>query len=287
MGRCANNFNCVYTDVASTAGWRSTIYTTEPWRVAPALSKLNGFSMRLVSTDLLHTWNLGCLRDVIGSAVKILIRDKHYCSGSNIDKRFRTLSRELRSFAKDNGMQLSLTGVKKQTIRWKSDACPELHASGHDAMVFLKYLVAKVLQKAPPCYNGLVAMLWAADTFMSCLQHGGPFLTEDEAATVYGVGYLWLTSYVKLANEALLKREYLFKCRPKLHMINHTIDDAQLRPSRRNPSQDTTWMDEDYIKSIMRMKRKMDYRTMSTNCLFRFLVVAKQSLEKALEADRC
>ena len=51
-------------------------------------------------------------------------------------------------------------------------------------MVFLKYLVEKVQQKAPPSYNGLVMMLWAADTFMSCIQHAGPFLEQDEAATV-------------------------------------------------------------------------------------------------------
>ena len=143
----------------------------------------------------------------------------------------------------------------------------------------------KVQQKAPPSYNGLVMMLWAADTFMSCIQHAGPFLEQDEAATVSVVGYMWLTSYIQLANQAQANREYLFKCRPKMHMINHTIDDAIARLSRRNPAQDTTWMDEDYIKSVMRMKRKMDYRTMSTHCLFRFLVVTKQSLLKALKAD--
>ena len=284
MGRCAN-FNCVYTDVTNTAGWRATIGARDPWDFAPALTRLSGFSMRMVASDLLHNWNLGCLRDIVGSVVKLLIRDKHYFDGSNIPKRFRTLSRELRFFAKSNGMQLSLTGVKRDTIVWKSDACPELHSSGHDAMVFLKYLVEKVQQKAPPSYNGLVMMLWAADTFMSCIQHAGPFLEQDEAATVSVVGYMWLTSYIQLANQAQANREYLFKCRPKMHMINHTIDDAIARLSRRNPAQDTTWMDEDYIKSVMRMKRKMDYRTMSTHCLFRFLVVTKQSLLKALKAD--
>ena len=284
MGR-DNNFHLVYTDVSDQAGWRSTIGATDPWEASscPALTKLWGFTTRHIATDLLHCWNLGCLRDMVGSCVKILVKDKWYFAGRTIDKRLATLARELRAFSKTHGMQLSIKTVKRSTVAWASDKCPELHSSGYDAVVFARYLLDKLLQKPPPRYSGLTVMMWAGETFVTCLQNAGPFLTAEEAETVYQVGNLWIKSFVQLANEAAQNKELLFKCRPKMHFMHHTIDEARSRPSRRNASADTTWVDEDYVKSIIAMKKKMDFRTSSENCLRRSLVVCKQSLSKLMQ----
>ena len=125
-------------------------------------------------------------------------------------------------------------------------------------------------------------MLWAGDKCLSCLQHAGPFLSDEEARTVRVTGNLWLTTYVSLPNEAQANAQLLFECRPKLHLMNDAVDEAWMRPSKRNPSADTTWMDEDFVKVVMAMERRMSFKNSSLNCLLRLLVVTKQSLSKLM-----
>ena len=70
MGR--QDPSLVYTDLLETAAWR-TRPAPDPWSERPRLSLLDGFSLRMVSTDWMHTWHLGVARDLVGACDENLL----------------------------------------------------------------------------------------------------------------------------------------------------------------------------------------------------------------------
>ena len=267
-----------YTDLSAGAMWRGSLYVEDPWDVKPALAGLIGWDLEMVSGDMLHNWSLGVCRDIVGSAVKVLCSDKHYFPGSTIAKRLNSLFREIKAFARAGKHGLCLKRFSKNTVQWEAGKCPELHAKGADAIVILRYLADKVMRDAPPRYPGMVAALYGAEAFTSALAHAGFFLSEQERNHIYGTGWLFATTYVKLAAQAQENSELLWKLRPKFHFIVHMLLEVKERRSCRNPMLDSTEMDEDLVKQAMRVKRGMSVRSASINFLRRFLVVLKQGL---------
>ena len=247
----------------------------------PCLARVWGWSISLVGVDLLHVLHLGVLRDLCGSALKVLIKDKHYYNGNTIAKRFRTLTRELKSFVKANRLQLYLRNVKKSTIAWKSDACPELRCKAADCGVILKYLTWKTQHQEPPSYKGMTACLWSAETFTSTLMAAGMVLTEEEKQTAHTTGEFFVQSLLCLANLAITNSQLLWKARPKLHYLVHVYTDVLIK--NRNPAKDATWMDEDLMRATFHMRRKMSSKTSPLNVLRRYAVVSKGCMDKYRE----
>ena len=290
-----DNLETCYTNIATDALWRTDAAPNLVWSTEPAAARLHGFSLRMVAFDLLHVCHLGILRDLVGSGFKLLTRKKgEYFSGRNITKRLAQLTSELKMWAKGNNVQLSLTKINRKTLNWKSDACPELRVKGADAAACLRFLSWKLQAQAPLQYPSMVICTWAAERFISCLVKASIFLSEEERATAFETGQLFLRSYLQLANRSLEFGELLYKTRPKLHCFTHIVDDLQREHdlhqehgteattvTYRNPFFDATFVDEDWVKHAMQMKKKMAHRTASLNVLRRFAVVTKTALDKA------
>ena len=228
--------------------------------------------------DILHVLHLGVLRDLCGSCIKVLLRKRGYYSGSKLGARFRQFTRDLRIWAKATKTKLQLKRVKKSTVNWKSDACPELHAKGADVGTILKFLCWKTQQKSPPEYQGMTACLWAASNMVGLLMTSGVFMTGEERETGYFYGSLFLSSYLSLANEAIAADVLLWKIRPKYHFLCHVISD--LNDFARNQAKLSTWIDEDGMKHALRMMRMMISSTSPVNMLKRWTVIAKAAMDK-------
>ena len=284
MGR--ENPAFLYTDLRPTAAWRNTVHTSLPWSVQPALAKLAGFSLALVCTDLLHCWALGVLRDVVGSTLKILVLSKTYYVGSTIRARLQQCFREVRKFAADNRCPLKVKKLNRDTLNWKGRTCPELRTCGSDATVFLRYLNQKLLVDPPPTekYQGMLACIWKAERFSRVLSKGGVFLTPEENAEACKHGWDFLVVYVKLAHEAAASGEWYWKLRPKFHHLTHMLLWSMNSFSKRNPGHDCCWMDEDYVKHLMQVVRKLHPLTASRNVLRRSLVTTKQTMLDYIDA---
>lgn len=273
------DFSCCYTDVSENAAWRSR-GIGPMWTIAPAMSGLIGFSEKLIALDLLHVFHLGVARDLCGTGFKLLCKGRDYYSGSKIDKRLLQLTKDLKDWCKRHGHVLSLTKVNKDTIKWKSGECPELRAKGADTLVCLRFLCDKLHQKRPMKYDGIVACAWASVQFMGVLSHASLFMTDSERSTAVVTGRLFVRSYISLAYESLQSGDYLFKVRPKMHYLLHIIDDIGLPGHSRNPFSDATFVDEDFVKQALIVKRRISYRKASLNVLRRFCVINKSTLDK-------
>ena len=255
-----------------------------PWETKPCLADLWGWDpqLGLVSVDLLHVLHLGVYRDLAGSAIKILLRKQGYYPGSKLQIRFKAFTRELKAWARSTKSALQLKAVKKATIAWKSDQCPELHAKGADCATIVKFLAFKTQQKRPPMYSGMVACLWAASNFLGILMTAGLYLTKEEQDSGYMLGSLFLESYFSLAREAVNNQDLLWKTRPKIHFLCRVVDDLLLRS--RNMGRDSTFMDEDAMKYILYMKRGIKHGRSPINVLRRYNVVLKAALDKHRDA---
>lgn len=76
------------TDCAANAAWRRTFLASNPWTIEPAYAQLIGFELRMIRGDLLHIFNLGISRDIIGNSLKILMKDQIVWQAPNMDDRF-------------------------------------------------------------------------------------------------------------------------------------------------------------------------------------------------------
>ena len=246
------------------------------------MAALHGFHDQLIALDLLHVLHLGVMRDVVGTGFKLISRNREYYSGCSIDKRLRQLTADLKRWCRANGQTLSLNKIHKNTLLWRGDMCPELKAKGADALVCLRFLSSKLQQQAPSSYPGIVACVWFAEQFIGCLAHGSIFLTEEESETAYVTGFMFIQSYLALAQSSLMASELLFKTRPKLHFLLHLVEDLKAKTCIRNPFYDSTFADEDWVKHALALKKRMSFRTCSLNILKRFAVMNKVTLDALL-----
>lgn len=105
------------------------------------------------------------------------------------------------------------------------------------------------------------------------------FLTpaDDEQRQV--IGQLLLRTYIRLARWALDNNKQLFRTRPKFHLLTHMSEDQ--RQSRLNPCHCATWMDEDFVKRSMNLKKRVHKRTATQRTLQRYTLALGTRLREA------
>ena len=223
---------------------------------------------------------------MLGSAIKLLVRKRGIYAGSRLVLRLTTFNRELREFVRENNLPLSAKRIKKQSLNWKQDTYPVLGAKAADCSTILQFVNFKLQQPGVQIedYPGLTACVWAATVFSGCLMSGSLMLTNAERETVVFAGGMYLETYMKLANQALDNSDRYFKVRPKLHYLQHIIEDVGLHP--KNPAVHATFMEEDFIRHAVAMKRAMSHRTSCLNVLKRFCVVTKGAMDKHVQPGR-
>ena len=121
--------------------------------------------------------------------------------------------------------------------------------------------------------------VWSANNVVSLLQTAGIFLSPMEDEQRKTIGKYFLQLYVRLARKALDDGQRLFRVRPKFHLLLHLLEDK--RPSKQNPAHCSCWMDEDYIKKVMRVKKLTHRRTAALRCLQRWLMALPGKLQEA------
>ena len=276
-----DDFSLVFTDVSAGAAWRHRQPVGPPWIDPPALVNLRGFDVTTVAPDLLHILNLGILRDLLGSAIKLMIRGRAYYRAGTIAKRLQAFSKDLRFWCKGHGIQLHVKYIRKKTLAWSGAGCPELHVKAADAVAVLRFVSHKLQGQQLADYPGLLGCVWMMEKFLGVLSSASMFLTAPETETVVTLGNGYINMYIGLANTALHRAEFYFKVRPKFHAFCHVLASLE-QGQNRNVYYDACFMDEDWIKQAMCMARRMSFRTCAANFLRRFRVVLKKSLKTAM-----
>lgn len=226
-----------------------------PWSVAPGYTGLVGFDLNMVMPDLLHCWNLGTARDLLGSCLKIILGEHHVFAGPTLADRLAQASESLRAFAKRHRHPLRTKKLTKGKLTWKSRKYPSLGVSGYDAAVIGQWLESVVAMHSDR-YPEIASMLWLSNRAIGLIYHGGMFLNQQEKATLDTLGFAFLRVYMHMARGALLAHKMLWRVRPKLHLLCHCFRSHRAM----NPARFSTWMDEDYLKKCGRTMGLTDSR---------------------------
>lgn len=265
-----------FTDIRDTAAWRASFLQTVPWVLEPAYAGLVGFCLQQIYPDLLHVWNLGISRDLIGCVLKIILTNESVFSGPNIAARLQTATDSLRSFARRNGFHLKMKRLTKKKIMWASKKYPEFRGSGSDSHVVAVWLES-VLSAHSDQFPDLCTLLWSGNRMMKVLYNAGRFLDAQERETVRVLGRIFCQLYLNKASEAIQNSVFLWKVRPKMHLLVHI---CECRSGFLNASFYATWLDEDWLKQISRTMRLTSVKTTQVRVMERWLLSIPYNLKQ-------
>ena len=284
-----HNLDYAYTNISETAGWRGTIYSTNPWPEdeLPEFTQLRGFDINMISIDMLHCFHLGIGRDLVGSAFKTLVAIRFW-AGTSIEKSLARATVRVKNWAKTKRLTLSCKALTKDKLGW-SQLYPELKSKGYDTYVLLSWLVEEVSTTRPigrtdveqQNLDELCTCLWAANIWLRSCTKAGLFLDDHEQRQKTIIGNLFISLYASLASRALEQGKRLWRIRPKFHLFHHRV--LEDRPSRLSPHATATWLDEEWIKRTMKVKKKTHKRVATEKCLKRWLLALPQKMAQTLE----
>lgn len=179
----------------------------------------------------------------------------------------------IRIWSRNNGKKVlpnswKLTNAK---LSLKSNKYCHLLGKGWHTSVLLDFLadwlvdvdVDPLMKTAVFCCHNVVHLLQRA-------RKDGIWLTSQQAEQVQSMSHAYLSAHLTLHQKFVgwcpIK---LFNCRPKIHMWQHMCEYA--RVSLKNPVSGATWMDEDWIRGIMRLAGACHQRTAHFTSLKRYL----------------
>lgn len=264
-----------FTDISPGAAWRATFLQQNPWSIEPCYTQLFGFELVMVVPDLLHTFNLGIGRDMVGCILKIVLKDETVFRGTDIKARFETATESLRAFAKSNRHTLKMKKLTRSKITWESKKYPELRSSGSDCHIVAIWL-EEVLQPFHALYGDLLTLLWASNRCLKLMYSAKWFLTDSEKQTVEILGSIFISTFLRLAANSLQANELLWRVRPKMHMFFHITSWKR----HVNCAMYACWMDEDWLRKISHTMKLTAVKTSQHRVLQCWLMAVPVNLEK-------
>lgn len=266
------------TNVGENAEWWQSMLTTLPWSIPPSFSRLLGFTVSMIVPDLLHVWNLGVARHVLGSTLKVILREQVVFHQNNIPERLAAASESLRRYAKSHRLHLRIKKLTRAKIGWKQRKYPELACSGYDSYVVGKWL-QHLLQPHSATYGDILSVLWSSNKAISTMYASDSwFLTQSEKETVRSTGEIFTKLYMKLAGQAIQQHQLLWRVIPKMHLLSHIF-----RFHRGvNCARFSTWMDEDFLKKISKVLALTSEKTAQKRLLERWLLSLHEHMKKNL-----
>ena len=285
--KSAANEGYLYTNFKRDCLWRSSMYVQDPWVVPSVLMQLHGFNIRMIKVDLLHVFYLGVGRDMLGSVLKLLVQKNGFFVGRTIADRMKSATSMLKGFCRTQRKSVRFRNFSRKRLKWKSSAYPELKCKASDVSTTLAWLAYTFEHTvAPSCYDDLGIFIWAANTFCKVFVDGQDPLSDDDRALASESLKLFINLYLTLARDAFDHDLYLWKIRPKFHLLCHLQIQLEEFSVCRNPKAFATWMDEDMVKNIMRVKAKTHKTTSTVRTLQRYVAGLKIRLLKLVGGQK-
>jgi hypothetical protein len=239
----------------------------------------------MIGIDVLHAWHIGHGRDMLGQTLVNLLRRPGVFEGTNQDERMISAYYSLKEFASTNGLQIRLSHFSKDNLSWGSKKYPALRCGGSDCGVIHRWLRDLMVKPDFICDVRLKTLVITSHVCLETLMAGSHFLSQEEQTTVHTMGTLYVQRYTQQAASARAQGLLAWKLRPKFHLICHFFGDSCQRPSGRNPNWDNCWMDEDFIRVVIRIAKKTHVISIAFRGLQKWLLLIGDSLERAW-ADR-
>ena len=127
-------------------------------------------------------------------------------------------------------------------------------------------------------YGEFATLLWSINSCMDILYHGPWYLSNEDCARVRTLGQVFMKVYMTLATRALRENVMMWRCRPKLHLLQHIF-----RCHRRiNAAKYATWIDEDWLKKVSKTLKLVNATTAQERILQRWLLAVPLHLQRCM-----
>ena len=251
---------------------------TVPWAESPPYAGLLGFSVDQLIPDLLHVLNLGVARDLNGSILQVLIKGNVIFDGASIKERLQAATVSLKAFARSRGLPLRLKKITQKKLNWGGSKYAEFRSgSGYDNYVCCLWL-EQILTAHSATFPDYCTMLWSLNQCMHILYNAPWFLSEEQRSQVKLLGTMFLRLYLKHAAEAVAASRFLFRVKPKFHLLHHILWSRR----RCNAARYSTWLDEDFLKKISKTLQLTNAGNAQRRVLERWLLAMPESVRRSM-----
>ena len=270
------------TNVDPDAPWRRTCfghatYMQHSSRISPFMI-IPGMHKDRILHDFLHLGPLGFLKDVNGSlCVSFLKHHELEPQGASPDEQLRALWVEFRKWCRERKisapwgfLSMNMLGNPAPTVY------PEMSSKFKASVmkVFAVFLAEKAVALAEIAKTEFAQLrataAWAMARFLRISDIAGLILTDSQLHDLISAGRLFISAYMRLAQQAFERGEALWRFRPKLHYFDHLLTETS--QSRLNPKHLGCWEDESYLGRIKKLGTKCHGKSMLTTSLLRYFL---------------
>ena len=232
--------------------WLDTMYQHDPWDTQPALSRINGFHIKMVAPDMLHVWHIGHGRDFLASVIVHLLVTGAFGAGK---RAVQEANNSLHAFVQEHKLPQVKVTLSRESLTWHEFTYPHLNLSKASQVGVVHKWLANLAVTGVIVDSLVATAVWSSHKLLETVVGGPICLDPVSAASAHAHGMMYLLSYVRLGATSLADRKLLWFVRPKFHMIHHIVLSLQSRPSSRNPHLDSVWMDEDFVGTILKLMK--------------------------------
>ena len=276
-----------FANMSRTAPWRATQFSHEDYvaqeRVCSPFVQVPGFRLETAWSDMMHDMYLGVAGDAIAnSLVEIweygLLRSNNGEPYAEPIAAFKHVQLDMQMWFRQRGLsppphQFNLAVLGRNSYQNP----PELSSKFKAAQVkqLVPWLADFAGRFAHVGYRHQVraTLLWSLARYIQVLDEAGRWMQDDEIASAMSAGELFLDCFSELAALALQANEALWKIRPKLHYMCHSVADLA---SGWNCRFDHCFMDEDFVGKMASLGRQCHRRTASLRILQRYVTFQSQ-----------
>ena len=289
-------------DTRDVPGWRSTLYSDEPWDVLPILNRIPFASTKrpaLYRKDVFHTCKFGFLKD-LNAGILMLLREMKYLDSpgdpwsmdARLARAFSLFKLWLSTSRKSSGLRKF---SKLSFHRDKATKYPFMSGKGSDSMVvleFLEWLLRLKLRSPKEAEHTLLltAMLetvQGALCFVGTYHSHGIFYSPPCAKFSIASGLRLFRGYVFLANKCIRDKKRYFSLKPKVHYYHHVLVDMQ---DQIDLSHEVIFNaaaafnaegNEDFIGKVSRISRRVSPKKASRRTIEHYLVACSLLYRKS------
>ena len=188
----------------------------------------------------------------------------------------RCLWADFRKWCRDQGRESVKGRLSLQTLGRKDsrNVYPELPSQikGAGVQTFCLYVAHLAAEFVGDSEHSQLraTCAWGFSEYLAVLQTAPLVMSELETARLLHGGRTYIDCYSALAASCAESGVFLFKCRPKFHYYDHTLDFA--RDSRLNPQKLGCWHEESYLGKLKRIAQKCHGATVLTTSFQRYFI---------------
>ena len=289
-------------DTRDIPGWKSTLYSDEPWDVLPILNRIPFASTKrpaLYRKDVFHTCKFGFLKDLNAGILMLLCEMKYLDSPGDPWSMNARLSRAFGLFKLWLSTSRKSSGLRKFSKvsfhRDKATKYPFMSGKGSDSVVVLEFLewLLRLKLQAPkeaqhtPVLSAMLETVQGALCFIGTYHSHGIFYSPPCAKFSIASGLRLFRGYVFLAKMCIRDKKRYFSLKPKVHYFHHVLVDMQ---DQVDLSHEVIFNaaavfnaegNEDFIGKVSRISRRVSPKQASRRTMEHYLVACRLLYKKS------